>query len=168
MVARERPTWDIQMSNVFNPCIIYLVTDDDGGVDRAAHQGLADDVEVSLGGGSGVTDRDPHVDQARELLLEALDGLGETLDLLDLNLGLLLVHVNNLELVTVHLKPLLDSLQELQLPLLDDVSGDGSKLGILPDLVGRPGADGLTIDIDIWLLSDIKPDDGAILMIRIS
>ena len=149
----------------FNPSwSVYLVTDDDGGVDRAAHQGLGDDVKVGLGGGGRVTDGDPHVDQAGELLLETLDGLGETLELLDLDLGLLLVHINNLELVAVRLEPLLDSLQELQLPLLDDVPGDSPELSILPDLVGRPGADGLAIDVDVRLLSDIKPDDGAVLM----
>ena len=141
----------------------YLVTDDDGGVDGAAHQGLADDVEVGLGGSGGVTHGDPHVHQTRELLLEALDGLRETLELLDLYLGLLLVHINNLEFIPVSLEPLLDSLEELQLPLLDDVPGDGPELGVLPDLVGGPGAHGLTIDIHIRLLSDIKPDDGAVL-----
>ena len=101
--------------------------------------------------------------QAGELLLETLDGLRETLELLDLNLGLLLVHINNLELISVRLEPLLDSLEELELPLLDDVPGDGPELGVLPDLVRGPGAHGLTIDIDIRLLSDIKPDDGAVL-----
>ena len=53
--------------------------------------------------------------------------------------------------------------QELLLVLVQLVGGDVAELGVLPDLVGGPGADGLTIDIDIRLLSDIKPDDGAVL-----
>ena len=143
---------------------MYLVIEDDGSVDGCSHQGVAQGVEVLLEGRGRVTHGYPHVDKAGELLLETLDGLGETLELLDLDLGLLLVNVNNLELVAVRLEPLLDSLQELQLPLLDDVPGDSPELGVLPNLVGRPGADGLAIDVDVRLLSDIKPDDGAILM----
>merc|ERR1719480_268855 len=75
-----------------------LVIDDDRGVDAGADQGVHHDVEVSLQGGSRVADRNSPVNKSRELLLEALNGLAQALELLDLNLGLLLVNVDHLEL----------------------------------------------------------------------
>merc|ERR1712214_26386 len=140
-----------------------LVIDDDRGVDAGANQGVHHDVKVSLKGGSGVADRDSPVNKSRELLLEALNGLAQALELLNLNLRLLLVNVNHLELASINALPALALTKELGLLLLDNVSGDGPQLGVLPNLVGRPGADGLTIDIDIRLLPHVEPDDGAIL-----
>ena len=97
---------------------LNLVADDDGSVDGCAHEARRDDVEVCLGGGRGVADRhssdghgigtshyttkqQPHVDQARVLLLDSLHGLAEALELLHLELELLLVDVHRLELAAV-------------------------------------------------------------------
>merc|ERR1719209_977832 len=46
---------------------------------------------------------------------------------------------------------------------IESRSGDSSKLGILADLVWRPGADGSSIDVHIWLLPHVQPDDLPIL-----
>ena len=82
-----------------------LVGDNDGGVDVGPEKRLADDVKIGLFRGSGVTDWDPPVDQTRELLLETLHNLTETLQLLNLNLGLLFVDVNNFQLATIGTLP---------------------------------------------------------------
>merc|ERR1712020_322866 len=140
-----------------------LVVDDDGGVDGGADQGVADDVEVSLVGSSRVADGDPHVHKAGEVGLQAFNGLGEGLQVLDLNLLLLLADGEVLQLASVLLGASLHHLLELQLVGLDGVPGDISKLGVLSDLVGRPGADGLTVDIHVGLLPQVQPDDGAVL-----
>merc|ERR1719220_1868495 len=140
-----------------------LVVDDDGGVDGGADQGVADDVEVCLVGSRRVADRDSHVNEAREVSLQAFDHFGEGLQVLDLNFLLLLGDGEVLQLATVLLGASLNHLLELQLISLDRVPGNISKLSILSDLVGRPGADGLAVDVHVGLLPQVQPDDGAVL-----
>ena len=53
---------------------------------------------------------------------------------LNLNLGLLLVDVDDFQLATICTLPSLNLLQELHLILLDDVPGDVPQLGVLSDL----------------------------------
>ena len=53
---------------------------------------------------------------------------------LNLNLGLLLVDVDDFQLATICTLPSLHLLQELHLILLDDVPGDVPQLGVLSDL----------------------------------
>merc|ERR1712045_924851 len=84
-----------------------LVIDYDWSVDVGANQGIDHDVKVSFQGGSGVTHGDSPVNEAGELLLEALNSLAQALKLLDLDLGLLLVDVNHLELTAVDALPAL-------------------------------------------------------------
>ena len=140
-----------------------LVGDDDGGVDGGAEEGLADDVEICLFRSSRVADRDPPVDETGVLLLQTFDSLAETLQLLHLNLGLLLVDVDHLQLAAVGALPSLHHLEELHLVRLDDVPGDVAQLGVLSDLVGRSGTHGLPVDVDVRLLPHVEPDDGAVL-----
>merc|ERR1712200_8883 len=137
----------------------YLAVDDDRAVDGGALQGLAQGVEVGLQGGGRVADGDPHVDEAGVLLLEALDDKGEGGELLDLNLGLLLVDVDNLDLAVVALGLALDNAEELLLVLLDGLPGHVAELGVLANLVGRAGADGVAVDVDNWLLAHVEPDN---------
>ena len=80
-----------------------LTVDNDGAVDSRALEGLANIVEVTLSGGGRVAHGDSHVHQAGELLLQALNGRGESLQVSDLEVGLLLVDVNDLELVLIAL-----------------------------------------------------------------
>merc|ERR1712165_572596 len=140
-----------------------LVGDDDGGVDGGTEEGLADDVEICLFRSSRVADRDPPVDETGVLLLQTFDSLAETLQLLHLNLGLLLVDVHHLQLPAVGALPSLHHLEELHLVRLDDVPGDVAQLGVLSDLVGRSGTHGLPVDVDVRLLPHVEPDDGAVL-----
>ena len=44
-----------------------------------------------------------------------------------------------------------------------NLTGDVSQLCVLADLVWRPGADGVAVDIDARLLTHVQPDDAAIL-----
>merc|ERR1711936_185654 len=99
----------------------------------------------------------------RVFLLQTFDSLAEALQLLHLDLGLLLVDINNLQLSTVGALPSLALPGEGRLLCLDDVPGDGTKLSILSDLVGRSGTHGVTVHIDGGLLPQVEPDDGAIL-----
>merc|ERR1719516_153693 len=140
-----------------------LVVDNDWSVDGGSNQGLADDVVVSLQGRGGVADRNSPVNKSWELLLKSLNNLAQALELLDLNLRLLLVDVNNLELSTVGALSSLALTKEGSLLSLDDVSGDGSKLGIFTNLVGRTSTDGVSVDINCGFLSQVEPDDGSIL-----
>ena len=103
---------------------------------------------------------------------------------LDLNLRLLLVDVNHLQLATISLLSSLDLFQELHLVLLDNVPGDISKLCVLSNLeegiycnlmindniflIWRSGADRLSIDVDIRLLSQVEPDDGTVLGVGVA
>merc|ERR1711997_287975 len=134
-----------------------LVVDDDGGVDGGAHQGADHDVEVSLQGGPRVANGDSPVDEAGVLLLQSLDGGAEGLDALHLDLRGVLVDVNVLQLPTVGLGALLAGLDEAHLLLLDAVPGDIAELGVLSDLVWRSGAQGLSVDINGWLLPQVEP-----------
>merc|ERR1719206_311682 len=43
------------------------------------------------------------------------------------------------------------------------ITGDISKLSILSDLVWWTGTDGLTVNIDIWFLAEVEPDDLSVL-----
>ena len=43
------------------------------------------------------------------------------------------------------------------------LTGDVAELSVLADLVWRPGADGVAVDIDARLLTHVQPDDAAIL-----
>ena len=61
--------------------------------------------------------------------------------------------------------PLFARLEELDLALLDDVPGDGAELGVLPDLVGRAGADRGPVNIHVRLLAHVEPDDRPVLYI---
>ena len=142
---------------------MYLVIEDDGGVDGGSHQGVAQGVKVLLEGRGGVTDGYPHMDEARELLLEALDDIVKSDNGLDLHLILLLVDINILELVRIILHLSLANSDELSLVLLQLVPGDIAELRVLSDLVGGPGTQRLTIDIDHGLLSQVEPDDLAVL-----
>merc|ERR1711945_53011 len=54
-------------------------------------------------------------------------------------------------------------LQEVELVLLDNVSGDVSKLSIFSNFVWWSSTDWNSIDIHIWLLSHVEPDYWAIL-----
>merc|ERR550519_202392 len=101
--------------------------------------------------------------KAGEVGLQPFNGLREGLQVLDLNLLLLLADGEVLQLASVLLGTSLHHLLELQLVGLDGVPGDISKLGVLSDLVGRPGAEGLTVDIHVGLLPQVQPDDGAVL-----
>merc|ERR1719193_938488 len=136
-----------------------LAVDNDGAVDSRALQGLAHSVKVRLCWGSRVAHRDPHVDKAGVFLLQALDHLGKGEELLNLNLGLLLVDIDVLELAIVALGAALNNSEELLLVLLDRVASDIAKLGILTDLVGGTGTDGVAIHINDGLLSHVEPDD---------
>merc|ERR1711928_183428 len=55
------------------------------------------------------------------------------------------------------------TLKKLGLIGLDEVTGDSSKLGIFSNLVWRPCANWLAVDIDIRLLPQVQPDDWAVL-----
>ena len=136
-----------------------LAVDNDGAVDGGTLQGLAQVVEVILGGGGRVAHGDSHVNQAGELLLQGLNDGGQSLQLLDLQLGLLLVDINDLELVTVALGAALQNSDEFLLVLLDGVAGDVTELGILTDLVGGPGAHGAAVHVNNGLLAHVQPDD---------
>merc|ERR1712186_249533 len=81
-----------------------LVIDNDGSVDAGAHQGVDNDVKVSLQRSTRVAHGHPHVDQARVLLLQLLNMGAEGLDVLDLNLLGILVDVHILELATILLR----------------------------------------------------------------
>merc|ERR1712241_1553256 len=123
-----------------------LVIDNDGSVDAGAHQGVDNDVKVSLQRSTRVAHGHPHVEQAGVLLLQLLNMGAQGLDVLDLNLLGILVDVHILELATILLSPGLAGLLEGNLLFLDRVTGDIAKLSVLSDLVGRPGAEGLTVD----------------------
>merc|ERR1719221_1734263 len=69
----------------------------------------------------------------------------------------------HLQLPTVGALPSLALPGEGRLLFLDDVPGDGTKLSILSDLVGRPGTHGVAVHIDGRLLPQVEPDDGAVL-----
>merc|ERR1719391_1516412 len=140
-----------------------LVIDNDGGVDGSSNKLLTDDVIVCLQWRSRVADWDSPVDESWELLLEPLNDLAQALELLDLNLRLLLVDINNLEFASIGALPALTLSKESSLLGLDDVPGNSSKLSILSNLVGRAGTDGVAVDIDSGLLTEVEPDDGAIL-----
>ena len=43
------------------------------------------------------------------------------------------------------------------------LTGDVAELSVLADLVWRPGADGVAVDVDVGLLPHVQPDDAAIL-----
>merc|ERR1719348_2211953 len=152
VVALERPTWSLTMT----------------GVDGGAGESLDDDVEVGLEGSGGITHRDPPVDKAGELLLQALDDLAQTFQLLDLDLTGLLVDVDHLQFASVVVLPHLALLEEFHLVGLGDVSGDVPELGVLADLVGGAGADGLSVNVDIRLLAQVEPDDGTVLGVLVT
>merc|ERR1711936_1474 len=76
---------------------------------------------------------------------------------------LLLVDINHLELSSSDTLPALALPEEGGLLGLDDVPGDIAQLGVLSDLVGRASTDGVTINVDSGFLSEVEPDDGAIL-----
>ena len=42
-------------------------------------------------------------------------------------------------------------------------TGNVSELGVFADLVGRPGADGVAVDVDDRLLTHVHPDDLSVL-----
>merc|ERR1712079_616037 len=83
-----------------------------------------------------------------QLLLETLNEIMEGDNGLDLNLVLLLVDINKLELAVIVLHLSFANANKLSLILLELLSLNIAKLGVLPDLVGRPGAERLPIDID--------------------
>merc|ERR1719507_2367451 len=140
-----------------------LVVDDDGSVAGGSHKGADHDVEVSLQGSSGVAHGNSPVNQAGVFLLQSLDSGAESLDALHLDLLGVLVDVNILQLSTIGLGTLLAGLDEADLLLLDAVTGDIAELGVFSDLVRRAGAQGLSVNIDGWLLPQVEPDDLAVL-----
>merc|ERR1719468_665920 len=136
-----------------------LAVNNDGAVNCRALQGLAKVVEVALSGGGRVAHGDSHVNKAGELFLQALNDGGQSLQLLDLQLRLLLVDINNLQLVAVALSTALQNSEEFLFVLLHGVTGDVTELSILTDLVGGSGADGAAVHINNRLLAHVKPDD---------
>jgi hypothetical protein len=44
-----------------------------------------------------------------------------------------------------------------------ELTGDVAELGVLSDLVGGPGADGVAVNVDDGLLPHVDPDDLAVL-----
>ena len=115
---------------------MYLVIEDDWGVDGGSHQGVAQGVKVLLERRGRVTDGYPHMDEAGELLLEALDDIVKSDNGLDLHLILLLVDVHILELFRIILHLSLANSDELSLVLLQLVPGDIAELRVLTDLGG--------------------------------
>merc|ERR1719293_221903 len=140
-----------------------LVGHDDGGVDGGADQGVADDVGVGLQGRGRVAHRNTPMNQAGEIFLCLQHSFGEGCQLLDLDLLLFLADGDILQLAAVLLHAALNHLEELGLIGLDEVAGDSSKLGIFSNLVWRPRANWLAVDIDIGLLPQVQPDDWAVL-----
>merc|ERR1712045_666704 len=140
-----------------------LVVDDDGGVDAGSNKVFADCVKVGNAGGSGVANWNSEVDKTWEGLLQSLDHILQGLQILNLYFVLLLADVNILQLVGVLLHATFNHPHELGFVSIESRSGDSSKLGILADLVWRPGADGSSIDVHIWLLPHVQPDDLPIL-----
>ena len=67
------------------------------------------------------------------------------------------------ESLSVISAPLFAGLEELHLALLDAVPGDGAELRVLPDLAGRPRADGGPVNIHVRLLAHVEPDDRPVL-----
>merc|ERR1711884_275317 len=139
-----------------------LVVDDDGSVDVGSDQSLADGVEVHLVGGSRVTDGNSDQLQPGEVLLGLLHDSVESLQLLHLNLLLLLADVDDLELAVVLGSSLQDS-EKLRFIFSQHVSGDAAELSVLPDLVAWSRTHGVAVDIDVWLLADVEPDDLPVL-----
>merc|ERR1712045_84764 len=82
---------------------------------------------------------------------------------LDLNLVLLLVDINKLELAVIVLHLSFANTNKLSLILLELLPLNIAKLSVLSDLVGRPGAERLPIDIDGRLLPQVEPDNLAVL-----
>merc|ERR1719397_1304146 len=140
-----------------------LVVEDDGGAGAGPHQGAHQGIEIRLIWGSRVADGNPHVDQARELLLQAFHHIVQRGQSLHLQLFLHLVDVDHLELSLSVLHPSFTHTHELRLVFLESVPGHVAELSVLPDLVGRAGADGLTVNIDARLLAQVEPDDLSIL-----
>merc|ERR1712156_1037267 len=103
------------------------------------------------------------MNQTGKLLLETLNDIMEGDNGLDFNLVLLLVNINKLELAVIVLHFSFANANKLSLILLELLSLNIAKLGVLPDLVGRPGAERLPIDIDRGFLPQVEPDDLAIL-----
>merc|ERR1719397_2037258 len=140
-----------------------LVVDDDGGVDASSYEVLADCVKVGDAGGSGVAYWNTEVDEAREGLLQALDHILQGLQVLDLHFVLLLADVNILQLVGVLLHATFNHPHELGFVSIESRSGDSAELSVLADLVWWPRTDGGSVDVHIWLLPHVQPDDLAIL-----
>merc|ERR1719195_907643 len=141
----------------------HLIIENDGGVDGCSHKCVAQSVKILLQGRCRVANRDPHVNQTRKLLLESLNDIMEGDNGLDLNLILLLVNINKLELAIIVLHLSFAYTNKLSFILLQLLPLNIAKLGVLSDLVGRPGAERLPIDIDRRLLPQVEPDDLAIL-----
>merc|ERR1712184_233855 len=113
--------------------------------------------------GGGVANWNPEVNKAWEGLLQSLDHILQGLQILNLNFVLLLADVDILQLVGVLLHATFNHPHELGFVSIESRSGDSSKLGILANLVWRPGADGSAVDVHIWLLPHVQPDDLPIL-----
>merc|ERR1712061_233113 len=97
VVALERPTWSLTMMGVLMEVPTRVLQ------------------MMSKSASLGVADWDSHVNEAREVSLQAFDHFGEGLQVLDLNLLLLLGDGEGLQLATVLLGASLNHLLELQL-----------------------------------------------------
>ena len=106
-----------------SPCFLasesYLAIDDDWAVDWSSQEGVAEAVEVDLQRGGRVADGDTLVSQAWEGFLGQLHNLGESHEFLDLDFGLLLVDVDDLDLAIGDLHAGPQDADELLLLFLD-------------------------------------------------
>merc|ERR1719481_290104 len=115
-----------------------------------------------------VADWNPHVDKTREVSLGLLHNLRQRFKLLCFSLMFLLVDVNILEFATILLHSSLSYSDKLHLICLDTVSGDITQLCILTNLVWRSSTDGFTIDINHGFLSQVQPNDLALLGVNLA
>jgi hypothetical protein len=145
-----------------------LAVDDNGGVDVGAEESVADGVKVLLQGSGRVAHRDPVVGESGECLLDLLDDVVEGLDGLDLDLLLGLGDLDDLDFALAGLDAAFEDLLELDFVILHGFAGDVSELGVLSNLVGGSGADGVAVDIDDGLLSHVDPHNFAVLGVLVA
>merc|ERR1719318_374927 len=81
------------------------------------------------------------------------------------SLFLSLVDVNKLKFASILLCASFNDLNEFFFISLSRVTSDISQLSILSNLVWWASTDGFTVDIDIWFLAEVEPDDLSILRI---
>ena len=106
------------------------------------------------------------MNKARKLLLQSFNDIMESYNRLDFNLILLLVDIHKLEFSIVVLHFSFTHSDKLYLIFLHFVPGDISKFSIFSNFIWRSSTEWLTIDIYTGLLSQIEPDNLAILRIN--